>query len=250
MASTGILPPPPFLATPGTPDEIVPEEDATSVISILVVRTDKSTGVYVDVTSVTATTRVHIMNFLVDTGSAVSIMGEHQFQGLFANPVQLTSSHLTLLDFSPRKIPVLGSFHAIVTYKGKEAIVTFHVMPCGTSLLGLDAVQALGLRIMGEELRCLQMSTQECRELPAMSSGLPQSPRHEKPLGPPKFGVPPTLWTKFGHLFLPGLGLVRGLGADRPDEPEVVHQPEEQPVPLRRSTRERRPPERLGDYVQ
>ncbi|KAL3169573.1 hypothetical protein MRX96_045357 [Rhipicephalus microplus] len=57
--------------------EIVPEEDATSVISILAVRTDKSTGVYVDVnvTSVTATTRVRTMNFLVDTGSAVSIMG-------------------------------------------------------------------------------------------------------------------------------------------------------------------------------
>nr|XP_037286010.1 uncharacterized protein K02A2.6-like [Rhipicephalus microplus] len=60
---------------------------------------------------------------------------------------------------------------------------------------------------MGEELRCLQMFTQECRELPAMGSGLPQSPRHEKPLGPPKFGMPPTLWTKFGHLFLPGLRL-------------------------------------------
>nr|XP_037279754.1 uncharacterized protein K02A2.6-like [Rhipicephalus microplus] len=191
--------------------EIVPEEDATSVISILAVRTEKSTGVYVDVnvTSVTATTRVRTMNFLVDTGSVASIMGEHQFQGLFANAAQLTSSHLTLLDFSRRKIPVLGSFHAIVTYK--EAIVTFHVTPCGTSLLGLDAVQALCLRIMGEELRCLQMSTQECRELPAMSSGLPQSPRHEKPLGPPKFGMPPTLWTKFGHLFLPGLGLVRGV---------------------------------------
>ncbi|KAL3214090.1 hypothetical protein MRX96_035016 [Rhipicephalus microplus] len=41
-----------------------------------------------------------------------------------------------------------------------------------------------------------------------------------------------------------------GLGADRADKPEVVHQPEEQPVSLRRSTRERRPPERLGDYVQ
>ncbi|KAL3222842.1 hypothetical protein MRX96_028335 [Rhipicephalus microplus] len=63
---------------------------------------------------------------------------------------------------------------------------------------------------MGEELRCLQMSTQKCRELPAMSSGLPQSPRHVKPLGPPKFGMPPTLWTKFGHLFLPGLGLDDG----------------------------------------
>ncbi|KAL3203370.1 hypothetical protein MRX96_041890 [Rhipicephalus microplus] len=75
------------------------------------------------------------------------------------------------------RFPVLGSFHAIVAYKGKEAIVTFHVTPCGTSLLGLDAVQALGLRIMGEELRCLQMSTQECRELPAMISGLPQSPQ-------------------------------------------------------------------------
>ncbi|KAL3231582.1 hypothetical protein MRX96_048460 [Rhipicephalus microplus] len=41
-----------------------------------------------------------------------------------------------------------------------------------------------------------------------------------------------------------------GLGADRADEPEVVHQPEEQPMPLHRSTWERRPPERLGDYVQ
>lgn len=193
--------------------EIVPEEDAASVISILAVRSDKSTGVYVDVkvAPVTATTWVQTINFLVDTGSAVSIMGEHQFQSLFVNAIQLKSSHLTLLDFSRRKIPVLGSFHAIVSYKGKEAIVTFHVTPCGTSLLGLDAVQALGLRIMGDELRCLQMSTQECRELPAMSSGLPQSTTPKKSLGPPKFGMPPTLWTKFGHLFLPGLGLVRGV---------------------------------------
>ncbi|KAL3173846.1 hypothetical protein MRX96_041394 [Rhipicephalus microplus] len=167
---------------------------------------------------------------------------------------------------------------------------------------------------MGEELRCLQMSTQECRELPAMSSGLPQSPRHEKPLGPPKFGMPqhcgPSLATCFclawdlqeplwadmetdgsagnatarkpsskakshttqnipiqeaaqspgGSALPPHMpspprppptgNMTAGLGADHADEPEVVHQPVEQLVPLRRSTRERRPPERLGDYVQ
>ncbi|KAL3196703.1 hypothetical protein MRX96_045118 [Rhipicephalus microplus] len=140
---------------------------------------------------------------------AVEMLSKH-----FATPLQRPPSTPSIPGASSTagKIPVLGSFHAIVTYKGKVAMVTFHVTPCGTSLLGLDAVQVLGLRIMGEELRCLQMSTQECREVPAMSSGLPQSPRHEKPLGPPKFGMPPTLWTKFGHFFLPGLGLV-GLAA-------------------------------------
>ncbi|KAL3171434.1 hypothetical protein MRX96_013645 [Rhipicephalus microplus] len=68
----------------------------------------------------------------------------------------------------------------------------------------------------------------------AQSPGRPALPPHTP--SPPR--PPPTGNT------------TTGLGADRADEPEVVHQPEEQPVPLHRSTRERRPPERLGGYVQ
>lgn len=40
-----------------------------------------------------------------------------------------------------------------------------------------------------------------------------------------------------------------GLDVDRVDESEVFHQLQEDPVPLRRFTREQRPPERLRDYV-
>ncbi|KAH7933976.1 hypothetical protein HPB49_019997 [Dermacentor silvarum] len=91
-------------------------EEAVSVIGILTVRTEKNTGIYIDVkvTSVTATTPAHAMTFRVNAGSAVSIMGEHILQSLFSHAAQLTSSHLTLLDFSRRKIPVLGAFHARV----------------------------------------------------------------------------------------------------------------------------------------
>lgn len=71
--------------------EIVPEEDAQTVMNILTVHPDKSTGVYVDVgvQPVALASPPRIITFLVDTGSAVLVMGEQSFQNLFRDQVEL-----------------------------------------------------------------------------------------------------------------------------------------------------------------
>lgn len=91
-------------------------------------------------------------------------------------------------------------------------MVTFHVTPCGTSLLGLGPGQAPGFCIVGGELCYLHMSTEECSEVLPRSPGLQhQSTVPKASLGPPKFAMLPVLQIKLGHLFLPGLGLVRSM---------------------------------------
>lgn len=199
--------------------EVVPDEDAASVVSILSVRTDKPTGVFVDVrvAPVSSTSPPRVATFLIDTGSAVSIMGEQHFRSLFTDKVQLSSPRITLLDYSRQKIPVLGAFCAHVTHKAEEAVVTFYVAPGGTSLLGLDAVRVLGLQIVGAELRCLYTTADPtaATSAPAPTSfqGPPanQSSAIVKPSVPSKLGLPVSLSAEFGHLFSPGLGLAKGV---------------------------------------
>ncbi|KAL1420155.1 hypothetical protein MTO96_004579 [Rhipicephalus appendiculatus] len=89
--------------------EVVPAQDASDVISLLTVHEDKRKGVYIDVvvTPVASSSEPRVAKFLVDTGSAVSIIREQEFRNMFEG-VLLTSSALTLLDFQRRKIPVLG----------------------------------------------------------------------------------------------------------------------------------------------
>ncbi|XP_077564735.1 uncharacterized protein LOC144180229 [Haemaphysalis longicornis] len=202
--------------------EIV-SEDAESVVNILTVHAEKRTGVYVDVgvQPVALASRPCIITFLVDTGSAVSIMGEHNFRSRLRDQVELKKSQITLLDFSRRKIPVHGQFTALVTYKSETAVLTFHVTPGGTSLLGIDAVKALGLQIVGTELRCLNMAAEPNvdtkgpkmlrPEMHSQDTNKLSPPTTKPPLGPPKFGMPTSLWAKFGHLFSPELGLAKGV---------------------------------------
>lgn len=203
--------------------EIVSEEDAESVVNIFTVHAEKRTGVYVDVgvQPVALASRPCVITFLVDTGSAVSIMGEHNFRSRFRDQVELKKSQITLLDFSRRKIPVHGQFTALVTYKSETAVVTFHVTPGGTSLLGVDAVKALGLQIVGTELRCLNMAVEPNvdtkgpkilrPEMHSQNTNKLSPPTTKPPLGPPKFGMPTPLWAKFEHLFSPELGLAKGV---------------------------------------
>lgn len=59
--------------------------------------------------------------------------------------------------------------------------MTFHITQGGTSLLGIDAVQALGLEIVGPELRCLTMATEPNVD----TKGPKMHPQHSNKLSPP-----------------------------------------------------------------
>lgn len=202
--------------------ELLCDDDAESGHSILTICTNKRRGLYVDVdvSVINPKPLTRKVSFLIDTGSAVSIIGEGHFRNLFQDKVQLRTPSITLFDFSRQKIPVLGLFEATLSYKARTAVVPLYVTRSGTSLLGLDAVQALNFQISGKELRCLhtvvqQTSASATSTLPATSSDAqgripPQGAIVEQPQSEPKFGMPALLWARFSHLFTPGLGLVRG----------------------------------------
>ncbi|KAL1481242.1 hypothetical protein MTO96_034581 [Rhipicephalus appendiculatus] len=217
--------------------EVVPEQDASDVISLLTVHEDKRKGVYIDVvvTPVASSSEPRVAKFLVDTGSAVSIIREQEFRNMFEG-VQLTSSALTLLDFQRRKIPVLGQFKASISFKGETAVIAIHVTPGGTSLLGLDAVQALGLHIVGAQLRCL-CTAAEASETMSQKTATSAHTDGAVPASPPKFDMPPLLWAKFSHLFSPGLGLAKGVQHQvkmKSSVPPVVQKLRRLPLSLRK----------------
>lgn len=147
----------------------------------------KRTGVYfyVGVQPVSLASPRRIIKFLVDTGSAVSIMKEQSFQNLFRDQVELKKSQPTLLDFSRRKIPVRGQFPALTVHKSETAVVTFHITKGGTSLLGIDAVQAFGLQIVGTELHCLTMAKHWHKPSKTLTQGPKMHPQHSNKLSPP-----------------------------------------------------------------
>ncbi|XP_037521693.1 uncharacterized protein LOC119398948 [Rhipicephalus sanguineus] len=150
--------------------------------------------------------------------------------------VQLTSSALTLLDFQRRKIPVLGQFKASISFKRETAVIAIHVTPGGTSLLGLDAVQALGLHIVGAQLRCL-CTAAEASETMSQKTATSAHTGGAVPASPPKFDMPPLLWAKFSHLFSPGLGLAKGVQHQvkmKPSVPPVVQKLRRLPLSLRK----------------
>ncbi|KAL3181309.1 hypothetical protein MRX96_008805 [Rhipicephalus microplus] len=191
--------------------ELLCDNDAESGRSILTICTNKRRGLYVDVdvSVINPKPLTRKVSFLIDTGSAVSIIGEGHFRNLFQDKVQLRTPSITLFDFSRQKIPVLGLFEATLSYKARTAVVPLYVTRSGTSLLGLDAVQALNFQISGKELRCLhtvvqQTSASATSTWPATSSDAqgripPQGAIVEQPQSEPKFGMPAMLWARFSH---------------------------------------------------
>lgn len=89
---------------------------------------------------------------LVDTGSFVSILNEREF-----NEVQRSSDNRlcppskTLVHYMQDTIPVLGCFTAQVVFKDRYAPLEFFVTRTGRSLLGVDAVRVLRMRLSGDE---------------------------------------------------------------------------------------------------
>ncbi|XP_075559270.1 uncharacterized protein LOC142590726 [Dermacentor variabilis] len=123
------------------------------------------------------------MRLPVDTGASVSCMTAEDFRNNFGRQHRLSQPTVDLRNFSKQRINIQGRFQATVQFFQRSCSVTFHVTTTGTSLLGLDAIQRLGIQIDGTSLTC---------RLPSLPSV--QSPT----------GVPPG----FDHLFSDELSLV------------------------------------------
>ncbi|XP_054932291.1 uncharacterized protein [Dermacentor andersoni] len=123
------------------------------------------------------------MRLPVDTGASVSMMTAEDFGKHFGRQHRLSKRAVDLRNFSRQRIDIQGLFQATVQFFQRSCSVTFHVTTTGTSLLGLDAIQRLGIQIYGTSLTCLP-------SLPSV-----QSPT----------GVPPG----FDHLSSDELGLVK-----------------------------------------
>ncbi|XP_070378207.1 uncharacterized protein [Dermacentor albipictus] len=124
------------------------------------------------------------MQLFVDTGASVSLMTAEDFGKHFGRQHRLSKTVVDLRNFSRQRIDIQGLFQASVQFLQRSCSVTFHVTSTGTSLLGLDAIQRLGIQIDGTSLTCCLAT------LPPV-----QSPT----------GVPPG----FDHLFSGELGLVK-----------------------------------------
>ncbi|KAH7951218.1 hypothetical protein HPB52_006846 [Rhipicephalus sanguineus] len=79
---------------------------------------------------------------------------------------RLLRASVHVRNFSKHRIPVLGYFRTDLQHHGKHTFVTFYVTAHGTSLLGLDAIQQLGLLIHGATLTC-RLATPVSSQLPA-----------------------------------------------------------------------------------
>ncbi|XP_064475622.1 uncharacterized protein LOC135389513 [Ornithodoros turicata] len=74
----------------------------------------------------------------------------------YAEKFTLQPASIELHDYSRKEIPVRGCVIPPVKYKTCSATLLFYVVHHGTTLLGLDAVAALDLRIDGALLQCLE----------------------------------------------------------------------------------------------
>ncbi|XP_072146218.1 uncharacterized protein [Dermacentor andersoni] len=150
-------------------------QPSASVLTVSAFETKKDLEVPVVVNGVS-------MRLPVDTGASVSMMTVEDFGKHFGRQHRLSQT-VDLKNFSKQCIDIQGLFQATVQFFQKSCSVMFHVTTTGTSLLGLDAIQRLGIQIDGTSLTC---------RLPSLPSV--QSPT----------GAPPGL----DHLSSDELGLV------------------------------------------
>ncbi|XP_072144703.1 uncharacterized protein [Dermacentor andersoni] len=149
-------------------------QPSASVLTVSAFETKKDLEVPVVVNGVS-------MRLPVDTGASASWMTAEDFGKHFGRQHRLSQT-VVLKNFSKQRIDIQGLFQATVQFFQRSCSFTFHVTTTGTSLLGLDAIQRLGIQIDGTSLTCLP-------SLPSV-----QSPT----------GVPPG----FDHLSSDELGLV------------------------------------------
>lgn len=94
--------------------------------------------------------------------------------------------------------PVRGCFFYEVSFENRSTPLLFYVVEQGTSLVGLEGIKALKLRIEGSQLQCFQTSAVPNAEAAVTC---PFEPSRQ---------LPPALQQKFGLLFTNELGLAKG----------------------------------------
>lgn len=157
------------------------EKERDPVTKVLEVGEVHKAGIYV-----TMQVEQQDVKFLLDTGSAVSILSHEIYQSKFADKHLLQPAAVQLQNYSRQRIPLLGCFVATVTYKGSSASLVLYVVSQGSTLLGLDGLSALRLRIDGSTLQCMETSTPISTDLKSIID------------------------STYAHLFTPGIGMAKG----------------------------------------
>ncbi|XP_064479133.1 uncharacterized protein K02A2.6-like [Ornithodoros turicata] len=124
------------------------QDDSRIVLELASPETRRKTEIYLTV-NVEGTN----VDFLLDTGSSVPIMSAAIYNKHFSG-ITLRPTSINLFDYSRSRIAIVGCFPASVTHKNRTVCVIFYVVSSGTTLLGLDALTALKLRIDGLHLTC------------------------------------------------------------------------------------------------
>ena len=107
---------------------------------------------------------------LVGTASDVSLMSLQLFDKYFVR--EALESCPFSITYTSHKIATVGCFHAKVKYTDNYASAKFHVVEKGSSLLGKDLIEILGINIQGKTLSCFATNT--CTS--AVAGKVPNSP--------------------------------------------------------------------------
>ncbi|KAL1466859.1 hypothetical protein MTO96_042466 [Rhipicephalus appendiculatus] len=105
----------------------------------------------------------------------IRINGLQDYQKYFAH-IKLVPSHQFLQNYSEEPINNYGYFKAAISYNGNCAMIPFFVTDNGASLLGLDAIEALKLIIVGETLSCSSGGSSTLRASASLEPDRPYAP--------------------------------------------------------------------------
>lgn len=98
------------------------------------------------------------VQFVVDTGSSVSILPAHIYKRYFS-ATQLSTPTTRLVTYTQECIPVLGCLQAQVRVSNASAAAIFFIVDKGTALLGMDLISALHLQINSDNVCTSVMAT-------------------------------------------------------------------------------------------
>ena len=156
------------------------------------------------------------IQMLVDTGSDVTILQVDEYDKYFLREA-LIPCHLQIKSYTKNAIHVLGCFEARVTYKDRSSNVSIYVVQQGTSLIGKDVIQGIGLHVDGHTMSCLTVQGSTGNVTPTQNK-------------PDESNVPESIVEEFKDLFTDELGLIKGYSH------KVKLKPGSKPVqqPLRR----------------
>ncbi|KAL3234222.1 hypothetical protein MRX96_022656 [Rhipicephalus microplus] len=102
-------------------------------------------------------------------------MTAEDFQRHFSKQHSLSKAVVDLRNFSKQRIGILGSFQAPVKVLQWSCSVVFYVTDKGTSLLGLDAIQRLGIQSDGASLTTCRLASCEVQCPSNMDNQLPDA---------------------------------------------------------------------------